>query len=151
MLDAIQRSVHAGVTCLTGVSSGERTIELNVGAANRRIVLENDVVFGSVDANHSHYETTKKAFDAADPTWLSRLLTRRIPLDSWTEGSNVASMTSKSSPSSTESMKGDGFGTSPTSWRIGPHHVSRPASTGVLLHVSAPRAATREWQSEPEP
>lgn len=63
-----------------------RTIELDVGAANRRIVLENDVVFGSVNANRSPQETATEALDTADPTWLSRLLTRRIPLDSWTEG-----------------------------------------------------------------
>ena len=85
VLDAIQRNAHAGVTCLTGVSSGGRTIELDVGAASG-IVLENDVVFGSVNANRSPQETTTEALDTADPTWLSRLLTRRIPLDSWTEG-----------------------------------------------------------------
>ena len=50
------------------------------------IVLENDVVFGSVNANRSPQETATEALDTADPTWLSRLLTRRIPLDSWTEG-----------------------------------------------------------------
>ena len=71
MLDAIQRYAHAGVTCLTGVSSGGRTIELDVGAANRRIVLENDVVFGSVNANRSPQETATEALDTADPTWPS--------------------------------------------------------------------------------
>ena len=86
VLDAIRRTSPAGVTCLTGVSSGGRVIELDVGAANRRLVLENDVVFGSVNANRSHYEAATKSLDDADPAWLARLLTRRIPLDRWTAG-----------------------------------------------------------------
>ncbi len=86
VLDVIQRNARAGVTCLTGVSTGGRTVELDVGAANRRIVLENDVVFGSVNANRSHYLSATEALAAADPSWLARLLTRRVPLSSWTEG-----------------------------------------------------------------
>lgn len=86
VLDVIQRNAHSGVTCLTGVSSGGRNLELDVGAANRRIVLENDVVFGSVNANRSHYTAATQALAAADPRWLAGLLTRRVPLDSWTEG-----------------------------------------------------------------
>lgn len=86
VLDAIRRSSPSGVTCLTGVSSGGRTVELDVAAVNRRIVLENDVVFGSVNANRSHYEEATTALADADPTWLARLVTRRVPLDSWTDG-----------------------------------------------------------------
>ncbi len=86
VLEAIQRNSRAGITCLTGVSSGGRTVPLDIGAANRRIVLENDVVFGSVNANRAHYEIAVKSLAAADPAWLARLLTRRVPLDAWTEG-----------------------------------------------------------------
>ena len=86
VIDAMRRNSRCGVTCLTGVSSGGRTLELDVGAANRRIVLENDVVFGSVSANRAHYETAAAAIDTADRDWLTRLVTRRVPLDSWTEG-----------------------------------------------------------------
>lgn len=86
VLDAIQGTTHSGVTCLTGVSSGGRTIDLDVGAANRRIVLENDVIFGSVNANRAHYEGATTALAAADPAWLGRIITRRVPLESWTEG-----------------------------------------------------------------
>ncbi|MBK5223776.1 MAG: glucose 1-dehydrogenase [Acidimicrobiia bacterium] len=86
VLDVIQRNSHAGITCLTGVSSGGRTVELDIGATNRRMVLENDVVFGSVNANRLHYEAAAVALGAADPAWLARLITRRVPLDSWVEG-----------------------------------------------------------------
>lgn len=86
VVDVIRRNAPAGVTCLTGVSSGGRAIELDVGDIGRRIVLENDVVFGSVNANRSHYEAAVAALARADPMWLDRLITRRVPLDSWTDG-----------------------------------------------------------------
>lgn len=86
VLDVIRRNARAGVTCLTGVSSGGRPVELDVGGVSRRIVLENDVVFGSVSANGSHYEAAVATLDRADRTWLSRLITRRVPLASWTDG-----------------------------------------------------------------
>ena len=86
VLAAIEATTHSGITCLTGVSSGGRTIDLDIGAANRRIVLENDVIFGSVNANRTYYEAAVAALSAADPAWLARIITRRVPLDSWTDG-----------------------------------------------------------------
>ena len=52
---------------------------------NRRLVLENDVVFGSVNANRSHYEAGAEALARADRAWLSRLITRKVPLSNWQE------------------------------------------------------------------
>ena len=86
IVDALRRNSRGGITCLTGVSSGGRTLDIDIGAANRRIVLENDVVFGTVNANRSHYDAAVAALDAADPTWLERLVTRRVPLDEWVDG-----------------------------------------------------------------
>lgn len=71
--------------CLTGVSTGGANVAVDLGALNRRIVLENDVVFGSVNANRTHYELAAAALARADPQWLARLITRRVPLHSWTE------------------------------------------------------------------
>jgi threonine dehydrogenase-like Zn-dependent dehydrogenase len=48
-------------------------------------VLENDVVFGSVNASRRHYELAADALAAADPAWLERLITRRVPLDRFAE------------------------------------------------------------------
>jgi threonine dehydrogenase-like Zn-dependent dehydrogenase len=44
------------------------------------MVLENDVVFGSVNANRRYYEQAADALARADRGWLERLITRRVPL-----------------------------------------------------------------------
>ena len=81
VLAALASTRPYGVTCLTGVSSAGRRIEFDVGRLNRSIVLENDVVFGSVNANLRHYRSAAEALGRADPDWLTRLITRRLPLD----------------------------------------------------------------------
>jgi threonine dehydrogenase-like Zn-dependent dehydrogenase len=81
VLDAIEHSAAAGIVCLTGVSSAGRTVGIDAGAVNREIVLQNDVVFGSVNANHRHYELAADALAKADQSWLRRLITRRVPLE----------------------------------------------------------------------
>ena len=74
-----------GVVCLTGISSGGHDITFDAGVLNRTIVLENDLVFGSVNANKRHYEAAAEALAKADRGWLERLITRRVPLDRWRE------------------------------------------------------------------
>lgn len=74
-----------GIVCLTGVSSGGRQLPVDAGALNRELVLENKVVFGSVNANRTHYEQGAEALARADRGWLSRLITRRVPLGQWRE------------------------------------------------------------------
>jgi threonine dehydrogenase-like Zn-dependent dehydrogenase len=72
-----------GIVCLTGVSSGGRDFNVDAGLLNRNMVLGNDVVFGSVNANRSHYELGAVALARADHDWLGRLITRRVPLSDW--------------------------------------------------------------------
>ena len=74
-----------GVVCLTGVSSGGHTIEVDEGLLNRSMVLENVAVVGSVNANRRHYEAAAAALAGADRAWLERLVTRRVPLERWHE------------------------------------------------------------------
>jgi threonine dehydrogenase-like Zn-dependent dehydrogenase len=74
-----------GVVCLTGASTAGRTIAFDPGNFNRSMVLQNDVVFGSVNANRRHYEAGAAALAAADPAWLASLITRRVPLARWAE------------------------------------------------------------------
>lgn len=81
--DAVTRSAPSGIVCLAGVSSGGHTIRLDLGDVNRRLVLENHVIFGSVNANRGHYEAGAAALAQADRRWLSRLITRRVPLREW--------------------------------------------------------------------
>ncbi len=74
----------AAVVCLAGVSSAGR-VEVDLGRLNREWVLENDVVFGSVNANRRHYEAAVAALAEADPAWLDGIITRTTPLDGFAE------------------------------------------------------------------
>jgi threonine dehydrogenase-like Zn-dependent dehydrogenase len=85
IFDVMEAAGANGIVCLTGVSSGGRDIPVDAGALNRRLVLENDVVFGSVNANKRHYEAGADALAKADKGWLGRLITRAVPLDKWKE------------------------------------------------------------------
>lgn len=80
MLESYTCQAVDSVTCLTGVSSTGRAEQVDVGALNRRLVLGNESVFGSVNANRSHYETAVRALEEADRDWLQRLVTRRVLL-----------------------------------------------------------------------
>jgi len=78
-----------GIVCLTGVSSGGRTLSVDAGAVNRDIVLENDAVVGSVNANLRHYAQAAEALERADLDWLNRLVTRRVPLEKYADAFEV--------------------------------------------------------------
>jgi glucose 1-dehydrogenase len=79
------RTAPAGIVCLTGVSTPGNKIELDMGRLNRTLVLDNSVVFGSVNANRHHYHVAADALARADKRWLGSLITRRVPLERWTE------------------------------------------------------------------
>ncbi|MER6811013.1 glucose 1-dehydrogenase [Spirillospora sp. NPDC000708] len=70
-----------GVVCLTGVSPAGRTLTVDAGGLNREIVLQNDAIVGSVNANLDHYAEAAGALAQADPDWLGRLVSRRVPLE----------------------------------------------------------------------
>ena len=54
-------------------------------AFDRTMVLQNEVIFGTVNANRRHYEMAAEALTKADKNWLRRLITRRVPLSRWQE------------------------------------------------------------------
>ncbi len=83
VLDVVTSNARSAVVCLVGVSSAGRRIPVDVGALNRSIVLENDVVFGTVNANRRHYDLATEALKSADTTWLAALITRRVPIGRW--------------------------------------------------------------------
>jgi threonine dehydrogenase-like Zn-dependent dehydrogenase len=85
VLDAMRRTAPQGIVCLAGVSSGGHKLKFDVGDLNRNMVLENDVVFGSVNANRRHYAAAAAALAKADKDWLARLITRKVPLSRWRE------------------------------------------------------------------
>ena len=74
-----------GVVCVTGVSTPGSTMRVDMGAINRGIVLDNDVVIGSVNANLDHYAVAARVLADADPDWVSRLISRRVPIDDYPE------------------------------------------------------------------
>jgi threonine dehydrogenase-like Zn-dependent dehydrogenase len=85
VIDAIAKAGPDGIVCLTGVSSAGRTLTIDAGALNRELVLENGVVFGTVNANRRHYQAAAAALVKADQRWLERLITRRVPLSRWSD------------------------------------------------------------------
>jgi threonine dehydrogenase-like Zn-dependent dehydrogenase len=81
--DVLSGTARNGIVCLAGVSAPGRAIPLDLGALNREWVLENDVVFGSVNANRRHYEAAAEALSRADRGWLGGLVTRRLPIEDY--------------------------------------------------------------------
>ena len=43
------------------------------------------MIFGSVNANLSHYELAARALASAERGWLERMITRRVPLERFAE------------------------------------------------------------------
>ncbi|MDA8360102.1 MAG: glucose 1-dehydrogenase [Actinomycetota bacterium] len=85
VLDAMEHVGPGGVVCLTGVSSGGRTIQVDEGALNRSMVLSNEAVVGSVNANRRHYEAAAAALAQADRGWLERVVSRKVALAHWSD------------------------------------------------------------------
>jgi threonine dehydrogenase-like Zn-dependent dehydrogenase len=84
--DAIRAAAPAGVVCLTGISPEGQPVQIDPGSLNRELVLENDAVFGSVNANRTHYELAASALASADRDWLARLITRGVPIAQFAAG-----------------------------------------------------------------
>ncbi len=85
IVDVLTQAARNAVVCLTGVSDIGHTMPVDIGALNRKLVLENNVAFGSVNANRRHYDLGVAALAAADPSWLGRLISRRVPLASYAD------------------------------------------------------------------
>lgn len=79
----VEHTAPDAVVCLAGVSAPGASRSIDVGDINRRVVLGDRVIFGSVNANRRHYEAAERALATADRAWLERLITRRVPLDRW--------------------------------------------------------------------
>ena len=82
--DVLGRNAPSGIVCLLGIG-GNHTAPFDIGQFNRAMVFNNDVVFGSVNANRRHYEMALAALGSADQAWLERLISRRVPLSNWQE------------------------------------------------------------------
>jgi threonine dehydrogenase-like Zn-dependent dehydrogenase len=85
VFSAMSGTAPFGIVCLTGVSPTGHRLQVEASALNQQIVLENDVVVGSVNANLEHYRLAADALAAADLGWLTRLVSRRVPLERFAE------------------------------------------------------------------
>lgn len=85
IIDALEITSPVGIVCLAGLSSGQRKVPIGTEVLGRTMVLENDVVFGTVNANRRHYAMAADALAAADQGWLRMMITRRVPLAAWPE------------------------------------------------------------------
>jgi threonine dehydrogenase-like Zn-dependent dehydrogenase len=85
LLGGGHHDVHNRITCLTGVSGEGVESTVDAGLLNRRLVLQNGVVFGTVNANRRHYELAAEALSRADHEWLAGVITREVSIDRWSE------------------------------------------------------------------
>jgi len=71
-----------GVYVLTGVPGGQRPIDIDGAALMARLVLRNQVMVGSVNASHEHFETAVSDLGRAREAWgdaIDQLITHRVP------------------------------------------------------------------------
>jgi threonine dehydrogenase-like Zn-dependent dehydrogenase len=83
IVQAVTGSAPGGIVCLTGLGGAKHAASLDVATLNQSMVLENRVVFGSVNANLRHYRDAAKTLARADRGWLERVITRRVRLPEW--------------------------------------------------------------------
>jgi len=74
--ESVRAVAPGGIVCLTGVGSGGRTGGLVADMA-ALMVLRNNVVVGSVNANKRHWYKAAQELARADRDWLARLVSRR--------------------------------------------------------------------------
>jgi threonine dehydrogenase-like Zn-dependent dehydrogenase len=77
-----------GVMCLTSVTCGDRKMEIEIDKLNLDLVLGNKIVYGVVNSNKGHFEAGIQHFDEFEKRWpdlLPKLITRRLPMESYKE------------------------------------------------------------------
>jgi threonine dehydrogenase-like Zn-dependent dehydrogenase len=79
IVDSIRAVAPGGIVCLTGVGSGGRTTGLAAADVAAEMVLQNNVIVGSVNANKRHWYKAAQVLARADRGWLARLISRREP------------------------------------------------------------------------
>ena len=83
VVDCAELLGWAGVMCLTGISPGPASIDVQMDALTRQLVIRNAALVGSVNATKRHYADAVDVLLAADREWVDRLITRTVPLSDW--------------------------------------------------------------------
>jgi threonine dehydrogenase-like Zn-dependent dehydrogenase len=81
--DCIQAVGAGGIVCLTGVGSGGKTHTAPTADVATEVVLRNNVIVGSVNANKRHWYKATKVLAGAERSFLLRLITRCEPPDAF--------------------------------------------------------------------
>jgi threonine dehydrogenase-like Zn-dependent dehydrogenase len=79
---------RSGVACLLGIDPGKQTVELDGRVLGMDTVLENRVLFGSVNARRQDWVAAVDDLDRARKCWpeaLQQFVTLRVPLDRFAE------------------------------------------------------------------
>jgi threonine dehydrogenase-like Zn-dependent dehydrogenase len=82
--DVLGNTAASGIVCLVGITEPGHAFDVDLGALNRTMVLDNSTVFGTVNANRRHYDMAAEALRQVDKSWLDALITRREPVEHWT-------------------------------------------------------------------
>jgi threonine dehydrogenase-like Zn-dependent dehydrogenase len=88
MADSLSLLGRSGVACLLGIDGREQKVELDGRVIGLDTVLENRVLFGSVNAHHDDWLAGVEALDRARqqfPGALEQLVALRVPLDRFRE------------------------------------------------------------------
>jgi threonine dehydrogenase-like Zn-dependent dehydrogenase len=83
--DCIETTGPNAVVALAGISAGRVATQGRSPRLGKELVLSNEVVFGTVNAARRHYAQAADALARADRAWLERLVTKRVPLESWAQ------------------------------------------------------------------
>lgn len=77
-----------GIMCRTGISGGDKVITIHSDRINLDMVLGNKVVFGSVNANRTHFEQGLIDLEIINKKWpglLEKIITRRVSFSNFKE------------------------------------------------------------------
>lgn len=89
--DAIGLLGTNGVLCLTSITGGAGSLEIPADKLNLELVLGNKLVFGTVNSNRKHFQQGILRFSEFQRLWpglVGKMITRRLPLDSFKDALN---------------------------------------------------------------
>jgi threonine dehydrogenase-like Zn-dependent dehydrogenase len=88
MADSLSLLRRSGVACLLGIDGREQTVSVDGPVIGLDAILENRVVFGSVNAHRQDWLAAVDSLDRARERWpeeLEAFVGRRVPLDRFAE------------------------------------------------------------------
>jgi threonine dehydrogenase-like Zn-dependent dehydrogenase len=73
-----------GVMSITGVEGGHNSLAIDANRLNHQLVMGNQVVFGSVNANRRYFEMGVESWGSLEKKWpgaLASMITRHLPIE----------------------------------------------------------------------